>query len=203
MIALFGALPVALSLVHAPRWAMFGALWLTTAGVFLYLGESANFSWRRMWEGDGWPPSKRRGAVLRFFIMAPLLAVFAWHVAPDRFLQFPLQRPFFWALVMALYPLLSVLPQEAVYRVFFFRRYEGLVQNRAAAIVLSAFFFGFAHMLFQNWIAPFVAGIGGLLFAWSYAQHRSLMWAVIEHALYGNLVFTLGLGWYFVHVPAG
>ncbi|WP_234730087.1 hypothetical protein [Acidocella facilis] len=38
---------------------------------------------------------------------------------------------------------------------------------------------------------------GGWLFARSYAATRSLTFSGVEHALYGCLVFTIGLGQYF------
>ena len=39
--------------------------------------------------------------------------------------------------------------------------------------------------------------IGGLLFANTYNKHRSLLLVSIEHGLYGNTLFFIGLGWYF------
>ena len=36
-----------------------------------------------------------------------------------------------------------------------------------------------------------------LLFAWRYQSSRSYWALVLEHALYGNLIFTVGLGRYF------
>jgi hypothetical protein len=37
-----------------------------------------------------------------------------------------------------------------------------------------------------------------MMFAYSYRQHRSLKWSVIEHAVYGCFVFTAGIGFYFL-----
>jgi len=98
---------------------------------------------------------------------------------------------------MFVYPLLSVVPQEFVYRTFFFERYKPLFSNSAAMILASTFCFGFVHIMFHNWIAPVFSGIGGLLFSISYARHKSLKLVSIEHAAYGCYVFTIGLGWYF------
>ncbi|WP_423804206.1 hypothetical protein [Nitrosomonas nitrosa] len=41
--------------------------------------------------------------------------------------------------------------------------------------------------------------VGGIMFAYTYHRHRSLLLASIEHALYGCFVFTIGLGWFFYH----
>lgn len=40
-------------------------------------------------------------------------------------------------------------------------------------------------------------GIGGILFARTYERSNSLLAACIEHGLWGDLLFTLGLGWCF------
>jgi hypothetical protein len=41
--------------------------------------------------------------------------------------------------------------------------------------------------------------IGGWFFAETYARTRSMRLVWLEHALYGCLVFTIGLGDYFYH----
>jgi hypothetical protein len=38
---------------------------------------------------------------------------------------------------------------------------------------------------------------GGYLFAYTYAKTRSLLLVSIEHALYGCLLYTIGLGRFF------
>ena len=35
------------------------------------------------------------------------------------------------------------------------------------------------------------------MFATTYQRYRSLALVCLEHAIYGCLIFTLGLGWYF------
>ncbi|GBR19081.1 hypothetical protein AA3271_0383 [Gluconobacter japonicus NBRC 3271] len=64
-------------------------------------------------------------------------------------------------------------------------------------IVASAVAFGFAHILFLNWIAVGMTLIGGVLFASDYSRHRSLTLTCFEHSLYGCLIFTVGLGRFF------
>ncbi len=69
--------------------------------------------------------------------------------------------------------------------------------------LVSGIGFGFAHIVFDNWVAPALCAIGGLIFAHTYRRTRSLALASFEHALYGDLVFTLGLGRYFYHGAVG
>ena len=127
-------------------------------------------------------------------------AAVTWWVAsamPERLFALAAERPGTWVKIMTLYPFTSVLAQEFVYRVFFFHRYGPLFPNRFALISANALAFGFAHILFRNWIAIGGTLMGGLLFAWRYERTRSL-WAVwFEHVLWGWLVFTVGLGVYF------
>jgi membrane protease YdiL (CAAX protease family) len=99
---------------------------------------------------------------------------------------------------MVLYPILSVLPQEFLFRSFFFRRYQPLFSTPWAIIIASAACFAYVHIVFHNWVAPSFCLIGGLIFAHSYSHHRSLKWVLVEHAAYGCMVFTIGLRFYFL-----
>ncbi len=98
---------------------------------------------------------------------------------------------------MVLYPLLSVWPQEMLYRSLLFHRYRALFRTDIALILVSALAFGFAHVIFLNWIAVAMTVAGGFLFARDYARHRSLPLSCLEHSLYGCLIFTVGLGRFF------
>ncbi len=196
-IAIYVSIPLLLALTHAPRYALHACLWLLTIYSLLQLRRTPGFSWRGLWHGRGWAQARRDYAVWRFLAILPFLVAITWFVIPERFFTFPMQRPGLWALVMLLYPLLSVIPQEIVLRSFFFERYASLFPKRMTMIVANAFCFGFAHIMMSNWIAPSFCIVGGVMFASSYAQHRSLKWVSIEHAAYGCLLFTLGLGWFF------
>lgn len=138
-----------------------------------------------------------RGIALRFALLAPLITLATWALWPELFLSLPRQRPLFWALIMVLYPLLSVWPQEMLYRSLMFHRYRTLFGSDRALILASAAAFGFAHVIFLNWIAVAMTAAGGLLFARDYARHRSLPLTCLEHSLYGCLIFTVGLGRFF------
>lgn len=137
--------------------------------------------------------------LLRFAICAALMAGFTYVYVPEYLFIFVSERPLFWLMVMFLYPLLSVIPQEVIFRSFFFMRYQHLFPKPLLLIVMSGVAFGFAHILFHNWIAPLMCLIGGIIFALTFAKHRSLLLVIIEHALYGDFMFTIGLGRYFYH----
>jgi len=107
------------------------------------------------------------------------------------------ERPLLWVAVLLCYPILSALPQELIFRVFFFHRYRVLFPAVWQRSLLSAAVFALSHLVLGNWVAPLLSLAGGLLFAYTYAKTGSLALVALEHGLWGNWLFTLGLGAYF------
>ncbi len=135
--------------------------------------------------------------LLRLLIIAPGLLGLVWFLHPEQLFAFPREQPWIWMLVMVLYPIVSALPQEFIYRTFFFHRYKGVFYFKNSDVLLSALVFSFLHMIYGNWIAIGLSFGGGILFGLTYKRTQSLFWVTAEHVLYGWLVFTLGLGRYF------
>lgn len=184
--AIFAGIPIAIALVRKPGLLVI-ALW---GGALI------------AWAATRRPPSpanapRLRAPLLRFLILAPLLTLIVWRAAPGHFLDLPRHKPILWAAIMVLYPALSVWPQEIIYRQFIFRRYAMLLPGAGSRIAASAAAFGFAHIIFLNAWAVLLTLAGGALFAQTYARSRCLRASAIEHALYGCLVFTIGLGRFF------
>jgi hypothetical protein len=69
-------------------------------------------------------------------------------------------------------------------------------------VVASALAFGFVHIIFGNWLSVGLSAIGGVLFALTYQQSGSLVLTCIEHALFGDFIFTIGIGQFFFHRSA-
>lgn len=133
----------------------------------------------------------------RFALGALLSAGIFYLINPDDFMSLPRERLQLWLLVMVLYPVLSALPQELIYRRFLFSRCEALGLNSCFAMCgVSTLVFGFAHIVFSNWQAVAMSLIGGLIFSDTYCRSRSLRLVWAEHALWGNWIFTIGLGKY-------
>jgi membrane protease YdiL (CAAX protease family) len=140
---------------------------------------------------------RQTGAVLlRFVVLGTLLTLFVRFAMPSEFLDLPRHHAALWLAIMLLYPLLSVWPQEVIFRRFFFARYQAIFGN-AGLVAASALAFGFAHIIFVNWVAVSLTLAGGAIFAADYARYRRLGLACLEHSLYGCLIFTIGLGRYF------
>lgn len=148
---------------------------------------------------DGW---RDNGEAFRWILLrSAMVAVFSVGavllIDPSLFLTFPRARPWLWLLVMVLYPLLSAYPQELIYRAFLFKRYETILPTNAARIVASVLVFSFLHVVFDNWIAVVLTIPAGFIFTRTYVRTNSLFLVSLEHALYGCIVFTSGLGRFF------
>jgi uncharacterized protein len=190
----FGGIPLLVCEVRI-RAVMFSLLWIgALLGLHTLKHQNPEFRYHAEWNTAG-ARAGIKSVLRRFIMMAILLTSFTIIHDFDRLFSFPLERPSMWLLVMFLYPLLSVWPQEIAYRTFFLQRYEPIFKMHTT--LASALAFGYAHIVFGNWIAIVFCTCGGWLFADTYRRHRSLALVCVEHALYGCLIFTLGLGWYF------
>ncbi len=111
--------------------------------------------------------------------------------------RFPLENFKFWFVLMVAYPLLSVLPQELVYRVFFFFRYKSLFKNNEKfLLIINTLLFSFGHIVFHNIHSIFITAIVSPIFAFAYLK-RSFLTCLILHSIGGQIIFTLGLGKFF------
>ncbi|MTE25400.1 CPBP family intramembrane glutamic endopeptidase [Winogradskyella ouciana] len=99
-----------------------------------------------------------------------------------------------WALILFIYTIFSVYPQELIYRTFFFQRYESLFRNDALFILVNAALFSLAHLFFKNTLVMVLTFIGGILFALTFKKTKSTLLVSIEHAIYGCWLFTVGMG---------
>jgi uncharacterized protein len=140
-----------------------------------------------------------------FVICGGALAIYTYFRYPQLFLAFPERAPELWLRVMIFYPAISVTTQEILYRVFYFHRYAVLFGSYGlAAVVFNALLFAFMHAtLFAYANTPFhwqtvaISFAGGLIFAYRFYRTRSFWAVALEHSLYGDLIFTVGLGMFF------
>lgn len=163
---------------------------------FAMLYADPTFDRRRYWNVAGLISHWRR-VVLIFVLGAAAIAIFTWLLVPHRLFGFVSHNPRFYAVVMVLYPIFSVYPQELIFRTYFFHRFKKLFPNPYLMIAASALAFGWAHIVIGYWVSVVLATIGGLLFAYTYRHTRSTLAASIEHALYGDFIWTIGLGVFF------
>jgi len=133
-----------------------------------------------------------------FFALALFALIAIALIKPESLFDYPRHKTTFWMAVLVFYPLLAVYPQELFYRAFLFRRYRLLFPSDQAMISVSALTFGFAHIIYGNIPAVLLTLIGGYLFAITYQRSHSILVVSLEHALYGCLLYTIGLG-QFIH----
>jgi membrane protease YdiL (CAAX protease family) len=170
-------------------------LWCFAAISTYILSRDGYFSGCRF---RGERPSGKQIILLlqRFILIALIIGLFTILHDPGRLLSLPKTKPLLWLLIMFLYPLLSVVPQGIVFRAFVFHRYECLFGKGWGMIVASGLAFCYAHIIFLNPVAVLLTLAGGIMFAHTYLKIGSLWVSSMEHALYGDFVFTIGLGYY-------
>lgn len=193
---LFLGAPLAMATIMPPQMAFSVIFGLTVVGVAL-LAITPGFRWRSLIEGPVAP--HWRETLLFALVTAAATTALVLALRPWAFLGFPQRNTELWLLVIALYPLLSVLPQELLYRPLFFKRYGVLFPSWRVAMVANAVCFGLAHAFFHNWFAVVLSGVGGAAFAYAYVVRGSFPLACLWHSLAGQIVFTTGLGVYFYH----
>jgi hypothetical protein len=178
-------------MVLVPRWGLSLAILASGAGAAIALLADPTFPRRQLWGAV----SRRAlaGVLLRTALVAALVLTFVLARAPSRLFELPRSRPVVWAAVMLLYPV-SAYAQELFCRTFFFHRYGSLFARSRTRILVNAALFGWAHVAVENALAVVLAAAIGLIFASSYERWRSTLLVSLEHALYGDIAFTLGLG---------
>lgn len=194
--ALFIAVPLimALGLPASALWSGLTAMLVVAIGL---LSISDGFSWRSLLAR----PVVATWWGLALFVLATgaiTIALVLW-LRPYSLFSLPRHNAELWLLILCLYPFLSALPQEIVFRALFFGRYGLLFPSARVAIGVNAGAFSLAHLFFWNWPALVLTAAGGAIFAWAYREKRSFLFAWLLHTLAGQIVFTSGLGMFFYH----
>lgn len=198
-IALFAILPLAIANADISFYVillpMFGAFVYAVGWLFLY----KKIRWHNFWRSESIEAEKKqlKFILIRFIVCSGIGAGLVLLLYPDKFLNFPRQYPLVFLTFVIAYPVFSVLPQELLYRAFFFERYKTIFNNPKSMIVASTLAFSYLHIMYHNYEAVVLTLVGGYFFSCSYQITRSLLLTCFEHSLYGMLVFTLGLGGFF------
>lgn len=194
-VALYAGLPLLFDQVlrRGYRRLLFPGLWVLAAVAAIVLRADPTFDGSRVWSLHV-EPTFARVLVLRTILGIGVVAVASRRIAPDTWLALPRTRPLLWLLVAVAYPVLSVLPQGALWRVFFVHRYEPLLGHGTAMFAAATLAFAFAHIIFRNAVAVALTALGGLLFLHTYLVTGSMLISSLEHAAYGVAVFTFGIG---------
>ena len=194
-IVLFILLPV--SFAFFPDWfPKIPLRVLVTVICFVVLLRDKSFQRTFLWN-QGAIRGYWRTLSLRSAIILGLLLGITYIMTPGNLFIFPRERPQIGLMVMMLYPILSAYAQEMKYRTFIYHRYQSLFKRRSIMIWASTGAFALLHIIYGNGVAVAFSFVGGYLFSKTYADTQSLFVTSLEHAIYGNIVFTVGLGHYF------
>lgn len=196
LVVLYLGLPL---LLYTQRAALDGwvapILLLLAAGCTAVLWWDDSFNQRQLWNRGAFRQHLAR--TLRWFVPGAIFVggVFAV-LRPDLLWMLPQTRTQVWLILMLTYPVLSVYPQEIVFRAFFFHRYHPLFRTIRSKVVASSIAFGLAHIIFANWVAPLMTTVMGGLLGRTYVRTGSTLQTTLEHGLWGGFAFTIGLGWF-------
>ncbi len=191
--ALYIGVPLAIALFLPPGYLFVALFAFMLAGMAL-LWHTGGFDWHsllRGWSEVRW---------LRTLTFGLMVGVISWAVMktanPDFQINTSPPRLRFLVILWMLYPILSALPQELIFRVLFYHRYGSLFADARVALLVNAAVFAFAHLMYWSGVVTVMTFAGGLAFAWVYLL-RGFPAAWLLHAIAGNVLFTVGMGAYF------
>ncbi len=145
---------------------------------------SSSIRWKYFWQTT----------LLKLLFIAIVTTLYVWLTDKSQLFVVVKTKLLLWVVILFVYSLLSVYPQELLYRTFFFQRYQSLIKNEKLFIFLNAIIFSLGHLFFKNTLVIVLTFLGGLLFAFTYNKTKSTLLVSIEHAIYGCWLFTVGMG---------
>lgn len=175
-------------------WLKIIPLLLIALFFFLILRTDPQFDKRILYRLDR---QHLRKSLPRILIISILLIWFTFWIFPDLFFKYPLEDFDDYVITLFLYPVVSVIPQELVYRVYFFHRYKTIVPEKYLLMLSNAIIFGLTHWIYGNWVAPIATFIVSWIFIFTYLKSKSLLNVSLEHYIYGFVMFTVGFGYFF------
>ena len=143
-----------------------------------------NLDWKAFW----------RRVLPIFAVVAIVTGVYVYLSEPNHLFFVIRDNIKQYVMILFIYTFLSVWPQEVIYRTFFFKRYETLFRSKALFIFVNGIIFSLAHIFFRNTLVLVLTFIGGILFGITYLKFRSTTLVSVEHALYGNWLYSVGMG---------
>lgn len=159
-------------------------LWVLFKKEKLSLRMKKEINWPLFWQET----------LITFAVIAAVTTLYVWLIQPKSLFFVPLNKPGLFVIILFIYTFLSVWPQEIVYRTFYVKRYKHLFKSKALFVLLNGIVFSLAHIFFKNTLVLVLTFIGGILFAFTYLKFKSTTLVSMQHALYGNWLFTVGMG---------
>ena len=136
----------------------------------------------------------KRLILVRFLGIAILTTLFIYLFQREDLFNVVIPKPRLWISFVLVYSFISVIPQEFIYRSFFFKRYRSLFKSEFTFLLINSMLFSFAHIWFRSWVVLGFTFVGSVLFNSTYKRTNSLLILCIEHAIYGSWLYTVGYG---------
>lgn len=177
-------------LLYATKLVPVAPLWFFGVYLLLVAKTLVTHSWRQ---------ERRELGVgeLLLYLLVPALTLVALAKLTGHMDFMPTKKSALFLRILFFYPVLSVIPQELIYRVAFFKRYRNLLSNPLGFILLNAMAFSILHTIYMN---PYALGLtfcGGALYGYLRMKGASLGELILLHAFHGLTLFSVGLGQFF------
>ena len=125
-------------LILKSKILIFILLYFVFIFTFLKLRKDKDFQLESLTKKINWKIS-----FIYFFVFLVSGYFYVLLYDPSILLSFPKNNFSFWVIVMFIYPFFSVIPQEIVYRVYFYQRYKKLFGGNVLLLTLLNLFFFF------------------------------------------------------------
>lgn len=188
---LFVLLPVSFLFDYSPIVKV--SITLIGFGYILFLLKKQGLLKFKFPDKSNWNPFLKE-TVIKLGIIMMITSLYVFFMAPDKLFFVVIKKPQLWLMILFIYTFLSVWPQELIYRTFFYNRYQSLIDNKWLFMFINAILFSLAHIFLQSFLVQLLTFLGGLLFAYTFDKTKSTTLVSIEHAIYGNWLFTVGMG---------
>ena len=122
------------------------------------------------------------------FLVVSMIALFG----NDLFIyKLDFSKYFFILFLLLFYLFFSVIPQELIFRFFFFHRYTNYF-NKNELLLVNSLSFSLCHVIYFDVHIFLFSFFGNLLFTFNFMKHKSLLLVISEHFLIGQTLIILG-----------
>lgn len=165
-------------------------------GIFLYLRKIPEFSFRELIQIKlSKKEILKHGLIILITSVVLFLAVYFFD--RENLFNLPKGNLLIWIGLCTFYPLFSAYGQEIIYRVFLYYRYRSIFKSKLMFVLASSITFSFVHIVYYSHISIILTLLLGAYLAVTYLKTKSVLFTSILHGIFGDLIFTIGLGSYF------
>ena len=136
---------------------------------------------------------KKTKSILNFiffdiFLIISIIIIFGNDVFTN---ELDFKKYFFISMLLLFYLFFSVIPQELIFRFFFFHRYSNYF-NKNELLLINTLAFCLCHVIYFDIYIFLFAFFGNLLFTINYMKNKSLLLVISEHFLIAQTLIILG-----------